>query len=257
MVADPFRIIAHRGASAYAPENTLAAFRRAGDMGLDEVETDIGFTRDKQLLLFHDSALDRTTNGSGPPADYTLAELKKLDAGSWMDPAANPGFAWDRDYSGEPLITLDELLETFGRQFTYHLEIKDRVEGIVPAIVDRVRHFGLVDRAFITIGNDEAFLRQAKQLEPNIRTALAASRHIRTQGIEAIDEIARAGHDMVTLSSANLSRALVERAHALGMEARSSGIRNRQQMIAAVEAGCNGMTINWPDWLQDYIAAQS
>jgi len=81
-LAEPFRIIAHRGASGYAPENTMAAFERAVAMGATEVETDVAFTKDGRLLLFHDDTLERTTNGAGLPEDFTLAELLELDAGS-------------------------------------------------------------------------------------------------------------------------------------------------------------------------------
>ncbi|MEM7026050.1 MAG: glycerophosphodiester phosphodiesterase family protein, partial [Pseudomonadota bacterium] len=127
-LAEPFRIIAHRGASAYAPENTMAAFQRAVDIGASEVETDVCFTKDGHLLLLHDNRLDRSTNGSGLPEDYTLDELKRLDAGSWEDPA----LSWDRDYSGEKLITLQELLDRFGDTLTYHVEIKKPMPGLVP-----------------------------------------------------------------------------------------------------------------------------
>ena len=116
-LANPFRIIAHRGASGYAPENTMAAFERAVAMGATEVETDVAFTRDGKLLLFHDFTLERTTNGKGLPEDYTLAELKQLDAGSWRDPR----LSWDRDYGGEKLIALEELLDRFGSSLTYHV----------------------------------------------------------------------------------------------------------------------------------------
>ena len=94
-LADPFHIIAHRGASGYAPENTMASFRRAVAMGATEVETDVAFTKDGKLVLFHDETLERTTNGTGLPEDFTLAELQRLDAGSWHDPKLN----WDRDYA--------------------------------------------------------------------------------------------------------------------------------------------------------------
>lgn len=73
--ASPFHVIAHRGASGYAPENTMASFRRAVEMGATEVETDVAFTKDGELVLFHDETLERTTNGAGLPEDYTLAEL--------------------------------------------------------------------------------------------------------------------------------------------------------------------------------------
>ena len=93
-LATPFHVIAHRGASGYAPENTMAAFERAVAMGAGEVETDVPLTRDDHILLLHDDTLDRTTNGKGLADDFALAELKRLDAGSWHDPK----LAWDRDY---------------------------------------------------------------------------------------------------------------------------------------------------------------
>lgn len=254
MLADPFHIIAHRGASAYAPENTMAAFRKAAEMGAPEVETDVGFTVDRALILFHDRTLDRTTSGTGLPSEYTLEELKRLDAGSWMNPNEVPDFHWDQDYTGEKLITLDELFQAFGDTFTYHVELKDRAEGLVPAVIDSIRNHRLVDKCYIAISRDEQYLAEAKRLEPAIRTALSVSSMINEQGAEAFDRVAKAGHDMVTLNARNQSRKWVETAHALGLEARSSGIRTRDDMVEAVEIGCNGMTINWPDWLLDYVA---
>jgi glycerophosphoryl diester phosphodiesterase len=248
-LADPFRIIAHRGASGYAPENTMAAFQRAVDMGATEVETDVCFTRDRRLLLLHDDSLDRTTNGSGLPEDYTLDELKLLDAGSWVDER----LSWDRAYGGEKLITLQELLDRFGDSLTYHVEIKKPMQGLVPAVIDAIRERGLIDQAFIAAIDDDRSLQEAMRLAPGIRVASAPVSRIRQLGPGAIEECARHGYAMVTLASFNQSKELVDLAHSLGMEARSSGIAHREQMIEAAEMGCNGMTINWPDWLIDYV----
>jgi glycerophosphoryl diester phosphodiesterase len=80
----PFKpeLIAHRGGPAYAPENTLAAFRNAIDIGVDRLEMDVQMTRDGALVIIHDETVDRTTNGNGPVAGLTLAELRALDAGN-------------------------------------------------------------------------------------------------------------------------------------------------------------------------------
>lgn len=77
-------IIAHRGASGTAPENTFAAFQKAVDLRADMIELDVHLTRDKQLIVMHDSTVDRTTDGKGKIADLTLGEIKMLDAGSWF-----------------------------------------------------------------------------------------------------------------------------------------------------------------------------
>lgn len=79
-----FLTLAHRGASGYAPENTLAAFDKAIELGADMIETDVRQTKDGHLVLFHDPSVKRTTNGQGLVSELTLAELKALDAGSWF-----------------------------------------------------------------------------------------------------------------------------------------------------------------------------
>jgi len=248
-LARPFRIIAHRGASAYAPENTMAAFRRAVEMGCTEVETDVCLTRDGHLLLLHDDTLDRTTNGAGRAEDLTLDELKRLDAGSWTDPL----LSWDRDYRGERLITLQELLDEFGDRLTCHVEIKNPMPGLVPAVVAAIAERDLIDHVFIAAVNDDTSLQEAIRLAPGIRTASAPVDLLRAEGPAAIRHCAERGYSMVTLAAFNQTRELVDLAHSLGMEARSSGIRNRAQMIEAADIGCNGMTINWPDWLMDHV----
>jgi glycerophosphoryl diester phosphodiesterase len=247
-LSHPFRIIAHRGASGYAPENTMAAFGRAVEIGATEVETDVAFTRDGHLLLFHDETLDRTTNGTGRPEDYTLAELRQLDAGSWHDPA----LSWDRDYTGERLITLVDLLDRFGASLTYHLELKKPMAGLPEAIVAELQSRGLVERAFLFSIDDEAGLKRAKALEPRLRIAWAPEDLLRTDPRGAVMRCAENGFSMITLNARNQSRDIVAHAHSLGLEARSSGIASRQAMIVAAEMGCNGMTINWPDWLIGY-----
>ncbi|SJN09731.1 Glycerophosphoryl diester phosphodiesterase [Leucobacter sp. 7(1)] len=93
-------IIAHRGAAALAPENTLAAMQIAFAQGVEFVETDVHLTADKVPVLMHDPTLDRTTAGSGPVASHTLAQVQALEAGSWFDP----------EFAGEPVPTLDAFL---------------------------------------------------------------------------------------------------------------------------------------------------
>lgn len=108
-------IYAHRGASAEAPENTLAAFRRAVATGADGIELDVHLSRDGVPVVIHDDTLDRTTDGEGPVAACSCEELQTLDAGSWFD----PGFA------GEPLPTLDETLALLGGRLRLNLEVKE------------------------------------------------------------------------------------------------------------------------------------
>ncbi|HEY8531638.1 MAG TPA: glycerophosphodiester phosphodiesterase family protein, partial [Limnochorda sp.] len=110
-------ILAHRGASAEAPENTLAAFRLALEQGADGFELDIHRTRDGHLVVCHDERVDRTTDGTGFIGSMTLAELKKLDAGRWFDAR----------FAGERIPTLDEvwaLVEEAGGIRLLNIEVK-------------------------------------------------------------------------------------------------------------------------------------
>lgn len=108
-------VIAHRGASAYAPENTIAAFGLAHEMGADWFELDCTLTLDDEIIVIHDDTVDRTTDGTGSVFQLTLADLKKLDAGTWKNPK----------YAGERLPTLHESLNFARDRIGVYIEIKD------------------------------------------------------------------------------------------------------------------------------------
>jgi glycerophosphoryl diester phosphodiesterase len=259
-IADPFHIIAHRGASAYAPENTMAAFRLAAEMGITEIETDVGYTRDGAILLFHDKTLDRTTNGTGSPGDYTLAELKALDAGSWgkhptPEGSHEPPVSWTRDYTGEQLITLEDLLDAFEDRFIYHIEIKRPAPGLAGDVLDALEQRRLLQNVYMNTINDLDSLLEVRRMMPDVKTAWSPVNLLLGEGDgrDVVQQAADLGITMFVFNSTTLDPALVALANELGMETRCSGIKNRDQMIEAVNAGCNGMTINWPDWLLEYV----
>jgi len=102
------KILAHRGASALAPENTLAAFQLALDLQSDGIELDVMLSADQQVVVIHDNTVDRTTNGSGRVADMTLQQIQSLDAGK-----------------GEKVPTLSEVLDRFGGKFLINIELKN------------------------------------------------------------------------------------------------------------------------------------
>lgn len=111
-------IIAHRGASAYAPENTLAAFELAVKQKAHWFELDCTLTKDEEVIVIHDDTLERTTNGLGAVADYTLAQLKRLDAGNWGE--------WEgSEFKGEPAPTLGEALDLAQNRIGVYIEIKN------------------------------------------------------------------------------------------------------------------------------------
>lgn len=109
------KILAHRGASGTAPENTISSFKKALADGCDGFEFDVQQTQDGKLVVFHDWTLERTTNGKGKLKDYTLSELKKLDAGSWFS----------NKFVGETIPTLEEVLDIIPDDKLVNIELKE------------------------------------------------------------------------------------------------------------------------------------
>ena len=139
------RIVAHRGASAERPENTLAAFERAIALGATVVEMDVRRSTDGQLFLLHDSTLDRTTDGTGPAAARTWAELKRLDAGGWFAPA----------YRGQTIPTLREALTLCRGKVDVLLDLKESSQAYAEAIAQEVRAYGDPRRTILGVHSPE------------------------------------------------------------------------------------------------------
>lgn len=140
-------IYAHRGASGSAPENTMAAFRKAVEFGAGGIECDVQRTKDGALVICHDEALDRTTNGKGYIKDKTYQGIKPLDAGSWFK----------AEFAEERVPLLEELLELVKKSGIYlNIELKNgivRYEGMEREVIDMVRGFGLMDRTVFSSFN--------------------------------------------------------------------------------------------------------
>lgn len=134
-IQPPF-YFAHRGASAHAPENTLAAFDLAVKQGAPAIEFDVKLTADRYVVIHHDQTLDRTTNGSGSIGKQPLAALRELDAGSKFSEA----------FRGEKIPTLNELFESLGGKVFMNIELTNYaspLDGLVDEVVRLVRKHGL------------------------------------------------------------------------------------------------------------------
>lgn len=136
-------LFAHRGASAYAPENTLAAFELAHRQGAAAIEFDAKLTSDGQIVIIHDQTLDRTTDGAGRVAKLPLAALRELDAGSWMSAS----------FRGEKIPTLDEVFEAVGQKMFMNVELTNYAtpfDTLVPRVAEAVKKHGLEDRVLFS-----------------------------------------------------------------------------------------------------------
>lgn len=145
-------VIGHRGASAYAPENTLAAFRLAFELGADGVELDVTLTKDGVPVVIHDDRVDRTTDGHGAIKQMTLAEVKRLDAGAWFG----------EKYHGERIPTLAEVLDAVGARGIVNVELKSMTPqsaGLEAAVVQVIEQARAAEHVLISSFNPFALYR--------------------------------------------------------------------------------------------------
>lgn len=199
------RFIAHRGASTVAPENTLASFRAALELGAIAIETDVHLTRDRRVVSLHDATLDRTTTGTGPVAEHTLAELADLDAGSWFDAS----------FSHERVPELGAVLDLLRGRALLMIELKAG-PGIEEAIRDLLDARSQRDQvAFFSFYPDK--IARCRALMPDVPTVWLAWRD---DGVydERTEAYARAVHaDAIGFDHRHLHAEHVQRAHAAGL----------------------------------------
>jgi glycerophosphoryl diester phosphodiesterase len=237
LVPPSFRIIAHRGASGYAPENTLSAFLLAERMSIAEIELDVQFSSDHQLVIVHDEVLDRYGYPGRRVAGMTLSQILSLDMGSWFSPFL---------YHDERALSLVALFQVFGKRFTYHIEIKAVSPELPKALLDCMRTFELCEQAIITSFHYE-ILEIAKKLAPNLRVGWLLRPGQFT--LENIGRAAEAGFFQICPLACEVNQDIVAAAHQRLPEVRVHSVRGRSEMLQAIRAGSDGMTINWPDWL--------
>ena len=152
------QVVAHRGSSADRPECTLAAISRAIEVKATAVEVDVRRSRDRRLVILHDTTLDRTTNGSGAVGKRTLAELRKLDAGSWFD----------AKYRDQRIPTLREVLQLAGDRVDVLLDLKEQGDDYDRQVVGEVRRSGRPKRIIVGV-RSVAQARRFRRLLPEAR----------------------------------------------------------------------------------------
>jgi len=204
-----FLTIGHRGVMGVEPENTLRSFIAAQHEGLDLIELDLHLSKDGALVVMHDAEVDRTTDGSGPIAEKTLAELRTLDAGH-----------------GEHVPVFEEVLDAV--RTPLQAEIKD--VAAARALAEVMRRRDLVGRVEVSSFHDEAIAEVAR-LVPGVRTALIASRY----GIDVVDRATEVGAATVCLDIRRLTLEVVE--HARKADLRIIGwVVNTQDQLRLVRA---------------------
>ncbi len=230
------KIVAHRGASGLAPENTLASIKLAMQAGADCIEVDVHLSLDGCLVLLHDETLQRTTNGRGKVYDFTYAELAKLDAGSW--------FA-DK-FAGESIPALKDVLHLTRNKIALNIEIKaERSDDqIARQLVILLEQENALDRCIVT-SFDPALISRVKHLNPDIRTGIIFKKADSTV-FSGLWEILSCKHRLV-------DKRFITQAGATGKEIHVWTVNSGRQMRRLCRLGVDAIITDYPDRLRRII----
>jgi glycerophosphoryl diester phosphodiesterase len=255
----PFKVIAHRGASAYAPENTIPAYVRALELGAVDVELDVQLSSDDVVMLYHDSSLEKKIGTDGRVRDYTASELQQMDIGTWFD-RTHPEL--EEKFAGTKVDTLAALFERFGDRFHYHVELKSGDVELARLTFELIVAHRLEQSVRFTSFRFEQ-VERARSIAPQIPAGLLARDAVGLRKEanaaddapilplqkDAVDRAVGAGFDQIGFPAEDLSAELVSYAVERGLEIRAWRIRDDADMHRAIEVGAYGMTTNWPDRL--------
>lgn len=234
---------AHRGASAYCPENTMSSFVRALELGASGIETDVQMTKDGRLVLIHDESLERTTGTKALVKDLTWEETQTLDAGSWFH----------ADFAGERLPSLEQLLElTRDKGTIVNIELKNgfiQYPELEKKVIEMIKRYEMADRTIIS-GFNHYSLRECHQLAPDIRTGILYG-----EGLYEPWAYAKGiGADALHAYMYALTPELVAEAAKHGVAYHPFTVNEESMMKALIQAGVAGIITDYPDRLAQLLS---
>jgi glycerophosphoryl diester phosphodiesterase len=233
MAPAPAAVIAHRGASADAPEHTIAAFEMALDQGADGLAMDVHLSADQHPMVFGDFTVERTTDGAGVVADLRVRDLKRLDAGAWR----GSGF------SGQRIQTLQEVLERFRDRTRFWIEIKGGAAvypGVEERVVSTIEIYDVVDRVLVQ-SFDRVILEAVRRLQPDLRQGLLVARAPLDATV-----LGPGGPEAISVAAEMCSEALVKRIRDAGRECYAWTVHEPALADRLVGWGVNGIITDRP-----------
>jgi glycerophosphoryl diester phosphodiesterase len=231
----PALIVGHRGARGLAPENTIASFETARQIGVDWVELDVHVSKDDQLVVMHDATVDRTTDGHGYLRDMTLSEIRGLDAGSWFDSR----------FAGQKVPTLPEVLEWGKGEPGLVIELKGGFQqALVPKVVDLIWNHDRVSQVILISFNHRA-IQHVKALRPEIRTGILYVARL----VNSVAVARDVGADALHPNYNYVDPDLVHEAHTAGLAVSTWTVNEPEIMGKLVEMGVDSIATDYPDRL--------
>ncbi len=238
------KIISHRGANKYAPQNTLPAFQKSIQLCADGVETDVHMTKDGVPVICHNYTINDTSNGMGTIASYTLEEIKKFDFGAYYSPT----------FKGTPIPTLDEFLDLIASSDIeiMNIELKtprERESDIVKKTITAVKEHGLFDRLLISSFSSKLLI-EAKKIDPRCKTGYLYSPnnfHSPLQLANPVGYAKKIGADALHPIEFYVGPLYVKAAHANGIKVNAWTVNNEFSIRRLIKCGVDGIITDCPD----------
>jgi glycerophosphoryl diester phosphodiesterase len=233
--------VGHRGAAGHAPENTMASFEAALRLGADAVELDVRPCRDGELVVIHDAAVDRTTDGKGEVAALTLDEIRRLDAGARFFGA----------FRNERIPTLRETLAWAAGRTELVVEIKGDPHprpGVEEQVVRLIADHGMVDRVMV-ISFHHPSLRRVRELEPGLATGMLYTGFL----ADTVAAAGAAGADCARPMWRDWNAPLVQAVHGAGLVAGAWTADEESAIEMLLDLGIDSITSNYPDRVRRLI----
>lgn len=232
--------IAHRGASAHAPENTLASFKKALDLAVAAIELDIALSRDEKLVVIHDPDLERVAGKRGRVEDFTARELKETDVGSWFD----------KKYSGEGVPSLEDVFQLVGKKATLHIEMKGGC-GFYPGIEKKLAQWLKrrdPPRENLISSFDHEALYHLRRLDKKARIGYLLGR---TSLSRAFQEMAELKAESLNLSLNQVNAKIVSECRSRGLKVLVYTVNSRRDVVSLKRLGVDGIFTNFPELAND------
>lgn len=248
--------IAHRGASAYAPEHTLEAYQLGQQLKGEYIEIDLQMTKDGHLVAMHDETLNRTTNGTGFVKDHTLDEIKQLNAGSFFN-KKHPNLA-KKEFEDTKVPILEEIIETFGHNANYYIETKspDEYPGMEEKLLEIINHYQINDKVIIQSFSEES-LRKIHSLNDNIPLVQLLSYKKAVQLTDSEIEKYKTYCIGLGMNYKYIDAAYVKKIKNYGLEVHPFTVNNEKDMKKLLSWGIDGMFTNYPDRLHSVLDLKS